>query len=272
MKTNNAWLKLILQVLVCFLSNYDWLGARTVPLLCLGYSILPTHDRSLRTFIVPSYDCLSFSTKKSSCCSLQMIKSPSAEFEYQEMKVLLGAMQKDQIVSAKQMDTAKSQELNRYIERVIRASANDQRSLSTEELHNSTWTLAYTTMEALPPDSTIQMIFREEDHAANSLQYRLIFGPKTVGLNAINVLGEWTLRQNTVFMTYEKLSMDAFGLENVHLCLLQNLLKGRTNRIDTVYYDGNVWIEESISVDNQYSTPNRFWNVYIKDTEDKSYR
>jgi hypothetical protein len=203
---------------------------------------------------------------------LQM-HSPSAEFEYQEMKVLLDALQREKIVLSNRMDPVKANELNRYIEQVV---ATDRRSaIFPEELRNTTWKLAYTTMEALPPDSTIQFTFHSNDSSTtnegDSIQYQLLFGSKTFGLNAINVHGDWTVLpgQNAVFITYQTLSMDAFGGRNIHLCLLQNLLRGRTNQIDTVYYDGTVWIElqEQPIVGSEVSVK-QIWNVYRKEAKE----
>jgi hypothetical protein len=205
-----------------------------------------------------------------------------AEFEYQEMKVLLDALQREQIVSSKRMDPAKATELNRYIERVV-ASTGRRKSLSPDELRNTTWNLVYTTMEALPPDSSIQFFFKSvntipTENDVDGIQYRLVFGSKTFGLNGINVHGDWTLLpgQDSIYITYQTLSMDAFGRENIHLCLLQNLLRGRTNQIDTAFYDGSVWIEQQDQPNTgaaaTTTSAKPIWNVYVKDEkEDASY-
>ena len=82
-------------------------------------------------------------------------------------------------------------------------------------------------------------------------------------------------------LTFDTISMDAFGLENIPLCFLSHLLFRHDEQnpdliIHTVYMDDNIWIEQqqqqqqvSPQQDNNDQTllrsSNVIWNVYQKD-------
>lgn len=219
-------------------------------------------------------------------------KMVGAEFEYQEMKVLLSVIESRQVVSANQLDPLKAIELNTYIQkivsnrRLIEESSNGQqlqRFLPRKEsLLNTTWNMIYTTMEFLPRDTTIQLQFSNYSNDQNSsskMQYRLLFGSKTFGLQSINVqCSDWDVRPATtttffrspslslsdISFIYDTLSVNAFGKQNIPLCFVSNLLKGRSNRIHTVYFDDTIWIEQQEHEDEQRI----IWNVYRKQIQE----
>jgi hypothetical protein len=219
-------------------------------------------------------------------------KSKNTDFEYQEMKIILDVLQREKIVSSNRMDIDKANELNRYISRIVSDRSSNVILSTTDQLCNTSWTMMYTTMNILPPDTTIQLKFGI-DTAIQSLQqqqqqmmqYRLLFGSKTFGLNAINVNSQWSfgpssdsrIKHNNsnnnlkgITLMYDTISMDAFGLQNIHLCFISNLFQGRINSINTVYYDGTIWIEKQEQLynddNNSNADPksNMMWNVYRK--------
>jgi hypothetical protein len=260
----------------------------------------------------------------------------NADFEYQEMKVILDALQREGIVASNRMDRNKANELNSYLQRIVsdrttttnnKRSSLPSRSLSSssssaameQQLHslwNTSWTMKYTTMDILPPDTTIQLQFLAPPSTMNAvpntadmndltsvktskMRYRLLFGSKTLGLNALNVDCDWrpfwkyNNNHNLIqpSLTFDTITMDAFGFENVPLCLLSNLLfRNRSNNqkdnrldnaksdifINTVYMDDTIWIEQQqqqqqqVAQDKSYDIitnelNNVIWNVYQKD-------
>ncbi len=238
----------------------------------------------------------------------------NTDFEYQEMKVILDALEREGVVSSNRLDRNKATELNSYIHRIVSVRTtpptttltNTQQQTMHSLLYNTSWTMKYTTMEIIPPDTTIQLQFPDtptatvtatntmdittESAAILNMNYRLLFGSKTLGLNALNVQCDCTtfttddmnhLPMNSMpllALTFDTITMDAFGWENLPLCFLSNLILARNNRnppdmlIQTVYFDDNIWIEQQqqplSSSSSDGSNDNVIWNVYRKDTDD----
>jgi hypothetical protein len=230
----------------------------------------------------------------------------NTDFAYQEMKVLLRTCQKENIVASNRMDPSKAQELNQYIQDIVQYRTSSSGSStssgsgtsgsssipSVEELYHTTWNLVYTTMDYIPRDVTIQFTlwnerpsYQEEEDGSHdrdplppreggTVQYRLLFGAQTFGWESININGDWAIQQEhqqqqqqQLLMTYRTWSLDAFGFQNVHVCLLQNLFQGRTRMIHTVYYDGTIWIEkeeQQQEEEQQLQSTNTIWNVYMR--------
>jgi hypothetical protein len=197
------------------------------------------------------------------------------------------------------MNQNTSRDLNHYIQRIVSDRSSDVTLWDQPNLlHNTVWTMMYTTMDILPRDTTIQLQFHNAATTTTSIttdqsamQYRLLFGSKTFGLTALNVNCHWTAVTPTlnygqttiqpssiVSLTYDSITMDAFGFQNIHLCLISNLFQGRTSTIDTVYYDGTIWIERQVqsqlsdwNQNNQenssspFTTSDVIWNVYRKE-------
>ena len=236
----------------------------------------------------------------------------NTEFEYQEMKVILDALGREGVVSSNRIDRKKAHELNSYIQRIVSdritppatTSTNTTQQTMHSLLYNTSWTMKYTTMEILPPDTTIQLQFPDAPTAAATaakamdiatksevtlkMNYRLLFGSKTFGLNALNVQCECTTfttdevnrfpmhSMPLLALTFDTITMDAFGWENLPLCFLSNLILARSNRnppdmlIHTVYFDDNIWIEQQEPpLSSNGSNDNVIWNVYRKDTDDR---
>lgn len=252
----------------------------------------------------------------------------STDFEYQEMKVILDALHREGIVASNRMDRNKANELNSYIQRIVSDRTTSkitstssmeldgnyrQRQQQRHSLWNTSWTMKYTTMDILPPDMTIQLQFfdapsttgalmtADTDLTARStskMKYRLLFGSKTFGLNALNVDCDCMPFSNydnenmmQLSLTFDTITMDAFGFENVPLCFLSNLLvRNRNDRkdtinpsadiiINTVYMDDTIWIEQQqqqipqdkslkpygATTSSLNDFQNVIWNVYQKD-------
>ena len=120
--------------------------------------------------------------------------SPAGDFAYQEMVVLLTAMQKEGVTS-RTMDPAKRQELEGYVRTVL----VEQRGLPLPEIGSalimedpvtgdksgSDWKLMFSTsdavLESLPSDATVFLNVQD----TTSLDYTLKFSKKTMGLDSL---------------------------------------------------------------------------------------
>jgi len=115
------------------------------------------------------------------------LSSPAGDFAYQEMLVLLRAMQK-QGATSRTMDPAKRSELEGYVRTVL--ENNRHKSLPLKDIGralvpSSEWKLMFSSSEAvlesLPNDATVFLNVKDEEH----LDYILKFSKKTLGLESL---------------------------------------------------------------------------------------
>jgi hypothetical protein len=66
-----------------------------------------------------------------------------------------------------------------------------------------------------------------------------------------------------VTFTYDSVTTDVFGLSNINIGFF-GLLKGRSNYINTRYFDDNFWIESGVEAANGME----YYNVYMKEGEE----
>ena len=131
-------------------------------------------------------------TTTSSSSRTKTTRSPSGEFAYQEMIVLLTAM-KRQGVTSKTMDPVKRNELEGYI-RTVLATRNSEplASIGQALLPSSEWKLLFSTssivVESLPNDATVVLNILD----SKRLDYTLQFSKKTLGLNSITARCHYT--------------------------------------------------------------------------------
>lgn len=194
--------------------------------------------------------------------------APVAEFEYQEMRALLEAMQRQGITS-RFLDPAKRIEIEQYVRTIAteRAPPFDLKELG-QILPQSKWRLAFSTDNAvlgdLPAGAVVVLDFLDE----RRVDYVLEFSEKTFGLNRLVAKSSYFVNtdENTageVSFVYEEIVSDLFGFTNVGVGFF-GLLKGRTNYIKTAFVDGRFWIERGYSTEGQ-----EYFNVYgrVSDTE-----
>ena len=58
---------------------------------------------------------------------------------------------------------------------------------------------------------------------------------------------------------YDSISTDVFGLSNINVGLF-GLMKGRSNYINTRFFDDSLWIETGVEPSGM-----EYYNVYMKD-------
>ena len=122
--------------------------------------------------------------------------SPAGDFAYQEMVVLLTAMQKEGVTS-RTMNPTQRQELEGYVRTVLKEQKHKSLPLQhigqalvvedpvTGGSSGSEWKLMFSTsdavLESLPSDATVFLKIRD----TTSLDYTLKFSKKTMGLDSL---------------------------------------------------------------------------------------
>ena len=125
--------------------------------------------------------------------SLRMSTTNLADFEFQEMRVLLDAMKRDNIPS-RDLPLDKRKELETYVNTVV-----SQRPSSValgdigKVLPGTKWRLGFSTEAAtlgdLPRDADVNLEFIDDTH----MNYALKFSKKTLGLNRLTAKSTYTV-------------------------------------------------------------------------------
>ena len=257
-----------------------------VVLRATAFAVIPTttQPRLLPAAVRTRPRCLLASTTPPSPSSAT---PSSANFEYQEMRIILDAMLRQGISD---LASPGKEDLERYVRSVARSTSSMRSASSssspTSSLHNpsqlvgTTWRLAYSNdLSSLPPDATVYLQFLSE----RDMEYQLKFGPRTLGLNAIAADCPWQLTTTTTLpsadsisssgssasqltFVYDKIKMDAFGLKNIGTGLF-GMLQGRSQTIHTAYFDGDYWIDLGNPLEGGSSI-----TVYVKVEDLDSWR
>lgn len=212
------------------------------------------------------------SSRKSECSALASStgggnqKLNTAEFEYQELKIQLDAMEKQDVPSS-QLQQDKKTELEGYVQRIVRNRPSSIRLQDLQQdLPNTKWRLAFSTQSVtsdLPRDATVFLDFSQQQ---GQLEYCLEFTKKTLGLNRIAAKSSYTVDSSfenpgLVTYIYDEITTDIFGLRDIGVGFF-GLLKGRSNYIQTLFFDGKVWIDGGVEQTPDGGTLNEYYNVY----------
>lgn len=186
-----------------------------------------------------------------------------ADFEFQELRIQLNAMQDKGLVSRDLLPETRLG-LEAYAREVAR-NRDSPIDLATigSKLPNTTWKLVFSTNSAalgdLPRDATVLLKFREEGNVDYCLEFE-----KTWGLNGIRAASTYSINPGpidtgVVTITYDRITTDVFGLKDVGAGLF-GLLQGRANYIVTAYFDGDYWIERGQGLEEGAD----YLSVYIR--------
>jgi len=187
----------------------------------------------------------------------------NAEFDYQEMRAQLEAMERQRVAS-KDLSLVKREEIQQYIANV---ATNRPSTIPLKEiarvLPNTKWRLTFSTQEAtlgdLPRDATVFLEFHDD----NLVNYILEFSEATFGLNRLVAKSSYVVDgvQNPGLVTfvYKDIVTDIFGMKNIGVGFF-GLLKGRANYVESIFMDGRFWIERGYTVDGKGT----YYNVYMK--------
>ena len=192
---------------------------------------------------------------------------PNADFAYQEMRIILDAMQRQQISD---LASPGKEDLERFVRTVARerASSTVVPLRRADQLVGTSWKLAYSNdLRGLPPDAAVYLQFTSD----SQMTYQLKFGQRTLGLNAISANCQWQIQCDSdstsgsvpqLTFVYDSISMDALGFKNIGTGLF-GMLQGRSQTIHTAYFDDDYWIDLGHGLDNENTM-----SVYVK-VEDK---
>jgi hypothetical protein len=244
-------------------------GGATAGTTTLQPVMRPIRQSTTRSLLTTSTgrSCSSSSSVVSTSTRLQAKISKSvetAEFEFQEMRAQLDSMKRAGVPS-RDLGPQKRAELEGYVRQVVRKRPSPvPLEKIGAELPQSTFRLAFSTEGAtlgdLPRDATVYLKFLDE----TTMDYVLQFSEKTFGLNSITAKSRWVINEGPtdtglVTFVYDKIVTDAFGLMNVSVGFF-GLLKGRSNFVESAYFDSTFWIERSSGPTGQ-----EYLNVYVRE-------
>lgn len=199
--------------------------------------------------------------------STSQLSASSGEFETQELRAQLNAMCKSDI-SPRNLSIEKQQELQQYVSSLLR-SRDGNKNIPLREMGedgakslHGTWRLSFSTSPAslddLPLGSNLYITFQPNFKA----KYSLIFSKQVWGLK--NILAKCSYmvdcsptQPGLVTMVYQDIVTDVMGMKNVNVGF--GMFQGRTVDIESVWFDGNMWIERKYDMNGDM-----FYNLYFR--------
>lgn len=135
-----------------------------------------------------------------------MSTTNNADFEFQEMRVQLNAMQRNKIPS-RDLPLDKRQELEKYVNTIVEQRPSPVKLGDISQvLPGTTWRLAFSTEAAtlgdLPRDADVNLEFINE----SKMEYILQFSKKTLGLNRLVAKSSYTVDVSEVVSRVSRLS------------------------------------------------------------------
>lgn len=204
----------------------------------------------------------------------------SGRFELQELRAYMNAVQKADISNAN-IDPLKRLEIVSYVKGVaqkcdspIALNEIGKAFLSASSSSSSVWRLEFSTsstnIELLPKEARVFIKIYDYDDRTNSgkLDYVLKFTKRIFALKKLTAKSTFTLdvsdylNPGLLTYQYQEITSDIFGLTLP--TGLFGMLKGRVSYIDTVYFDGEFWIDRGYTPDGE-----EYYNVYIKQDDDE---
>jgi len=219
---------------------------------------------------------------------------PKELFELQELSAQLETIKKQNIL-LQNLSKEKSEELSNYVKAVVDKTDSPidvKTSFGTAkfvaQVENKSWRMIFSTDSSstdgidkskgdvapgeLPYGSTVILRIGEFMGTDGSLDYVLKFSKRVLGLNELVAKSSCSVDIGPVnpgvfTFTYEDIKTNIFGVSNLPVGFF-GLLKGRVNYIDTVWFDGERWIER-----NYLENGDVIYSVYVRDTDDeKEYK
>ena len=229
--------------------------------------------------------------KKSSKPTTKTTK-PTELFELQELRAQLETILKQNIL-LQNLSTEKREELSKYVKAVVDKTDSpidfSGKSGNTmgiaqfvAEVEVKSWRMIFSTDGSdsssetgdtaaageLPYGSTVILRIGEFLGTEGSLDYVLKFSKRVLGLNELVAKSTCSVDIGPVnpgvfTFTYGDIKTNIFGVSNLPVGFF-GLLKGRVNYIDTVWFDGERWIERNYSENGDV-----VYSVYVRDLEDE---
>jgi len=186
--------------------------------------------------------------------------SPSMEFALQELCAQLTSMNKSNVF---QLPAAKRIELESYVRTV--AKSNDSPVPLTdigERLIGTTWKLVFSTddtvLSSLPKEARVMIEVIDEERLNYILKFtKRVFALKSLTAKCMYEVDSGPINPGLVTYQYQEITSDIFGM-TIPTGLF-GMLKGRITTIESMYFDGTLWIERSYNPDGL-----DYYNVYLR--------
>lgn len=217
--------------------------------------------------------------------------SPSAKvelFELQELRAQLETLLTENILY-QNLAKEKREELTKYVNAVVEKSdspinfsAKGGDTMGTARfvagVEGKSWRMVFSTNPAsegdaagpgdLPFGSTVILRIGEFFGTEGKLDYLLKFSKQVMGLNELTAKSSCSIDIGPVnpglfSFQYEDIKTNIFGMSNLPVGFF-GMLKGRVNYIDTVWFDGERWIERTYLENGDV-----VYSVYVRDVEDE---
>ena len=230
------------------------------------------------------------SSSSSKPASTKSTNKPKELFELQELSAQLETIKKQNIL-LQNLSKEKSEELSNYVKAVVDKTdspIDTKTSFGTAkfvaQVENKSWRMIFSTDSSntdgidkskgdvapgeLPYGSTVILRIGEFMGTDGSLDYVLKFSKRVLGLNELVAKSSCSVDIGPVnpgvfTFTYEDIKTNIFGVSNLPVGFF-GLLKGRVNYIDTVWFDGERWIER-----NYLENGDVIYSVYVRETDDE---
>jgi len=244
-----------------------------------NYGLLASHDKN-------SNDGNGFDNQKSSSTANNNKKDEkkknTAQFEIQELRGQLTAISKARI-PPRNLTPEKRTELAAYLRTVLEKcpSPISLRSIGdngASALHGS-WRLGFTSafgidgdgdgkdstsfQQDLPKEAEVFLKFYPDYKCDYILSFskRVLFLEKIISKSSY-IVDCSPVNPGLVTIIYQNIVTDVMGMKDLKVGLF-GMLKGRVTYVDTVWFDGDIWVERSYSQDGT-----EVFNIYVKDDND----
>lgn len=234
-------------------------SSATLPTNTFGFTLSYSPSRALAP---------SVATRTSSALPAAAVggsKPNQADFELQELRIQLNAMNEQNVVTS-QLMPEKRIELEGYVKRILNRRPSPIPMYEVGKyLPGTKWKLLFSTQSLvadLPKDARISLYFLNDNMMNCDLEFT-----KTLGLNRLSARSAYSVDSSPVnpglvTYTYEKITTDVFGLTNIGVGMF-GMLSGRSSHIPSAYFDGKIWIETG----SDPATGSEYYNVYMTEDE-----
>ncbi|KAL3786889.1 hypothetical protein ACHAWO_008009 [Cyclotella atomus] len=226
-------------------------------------------------------------------------KSSSSQelFELQELRAQLETITEKNMLY-ESLSVEKRAELSKYVTAVVEKAASPidvtgkRNSMGPMQfvagIEGKSWRMVFSTDAnagsgevELPYGSTVVFRVGQLDGAKGTLDYVLKFSKQIMGLKelvaksscevdvrkylfVLPLIG--SINPGLLTFQYQDIKTNIFGMSNLPVGFF-GLLKGRVNYVDTIWFDGERWIER-----NYLENGDVVYSVYVRDIEDESQR
>ena len=113
----------------------------------------------------------------------------------------------------------------------------------------------------LPRDATVELIIQEEYKCDYKITFEKTLGLKSITAKSSYMIDSSPVNPGLVTFIYQDIVTDILGFKNFPVGTF-GLLKGRANYVESVWFDGLIWVERGYNPEGA-----EFFNIYLKGEE-----